>query len=145
MVRSVLTVLALIAALVGCGSDSDSSSDPAAESSSERSADADAGVIAPEEAHDLVENGAALVDVRNPDEYAAGHLEGAVSIPLESGDFDAAAGALDPDQIYVLYCETGRRAGVALERMTALGFADVVNAGGMDDLVDVVGPVVTGD
>lgn len=143
MIRSLLTALAMLAVLVGCGSDS--SSDSASESASQRSADADAGVIAPEEANDLVQNGAVLVDVRNPDEYAAGHIDGAVSVPLESGDFDTAAGALDPAEAYVLYCETGRRAGVALERMTALGFADVVNAGGIDDLTDVVGPVVKGD
>lgn len=147
MIRSLVTTLALLAALVGCGSGSGSEPDTpagsASESASERSADAGAGVVAPEEAHDLVQNGAVLVDVRSPEEYAAGHIEGAQSVPLESGDFDAAVGRLDPDQAYVLYCETGNRAGVALERMTELGFTDVVNAGGIDDLADVVGPVVT--
>lgn len=145
MFRSLLAILALLAALVGCGSDSDSAAGSASESTSaDAGADAEAGVIAPEEAHDLVQNGAVLVDVRSADEFAAGHIEGARSIPLESGDFDATVKALDPSEAYVLYCETGNRAGVALERMTGLGFSDVVNAGGIDDLADVVGPVVTG-
>ncbi len=141
MIKSLLTALALLAALVGCGSESDSPS----ESASQRSADANAGVIVPEEAADLVTNGAMLIDVRNPDEYAAGHIEGAVSIPLESGDFEAGVAPLDPSEIYVVYCETGRRAEVAVERMIELGFTDVQNAGGIDDVADVVGPVVTGE
>ncbi len=100
--------------------------------------------MAPDEARALVESGASLVDVRNPDEYAAGHVEGAESIPWESGDFDAAVEPLDRDAAYVLYCASGRRAGEALARMTELGFTDVHNAGGLEDVADVVGPVVTG-
>ncbi|KRF36790.1 rhodanese-like domain-containing protein [Nocardioides sp. Soil805] len=147
MTRSLLAVLALLAALVGCGSDSDSDSPAASasESASQRSEDADAGVVAPEEAADLVQNGAMLIDVRNPDEFAAGHVEGATSIPLESGDFEAGVAALDPTEVYVVYCETGRRAGIAVEKMVELGFTDVQNAGGFEDVADVVGPVVTGD
>jgi len=74
---------------------------------------------------------------------AAGHVEGAESIPWESGDFDAAVEPLDRDAAYVLYCASGRRAGEALARMTELGFTDVHNAGGLEDVADVVGPVVT--
>ena len=40
--------------------------------------------------------------MRNPDEYAAGHVEGAESVPWESGDFDAAIEPLDRDATYVL-------------------------------------------
>jgi phage shock protein E len=81
--------------------------------------------------------------VRNPDEYAAGHIEGAQSIPLESGDFEAGVEDLILDDVYVVYCETGRRAEIAVERMMELGFTDVQNAGGIEDVADVVGPVVT--
>jgi phage shock protein E len=147
MTRSLLAVLALLAVLVGCGSDSDSGApgESASGPASQPSEDADAGVVAPEDAADLVQNGATLIDVRKPDEFAAGHIEGATSIPLESGDFEAGVEDLDPTEVYVVYCETGRRAGVAVERMTELGFTDVSNAGGLEDVTDVVGPVVTGD
>ena len=140
MIRTLLTSLALLAVITGCASDSDP--EPEAATTSESSA-AGAEVVTPDEASALVDSGATLVDVRNPDEYAAGHVEGAESIPWESGDFDAAVEPLDRDATYVLYCASGRRAGEALARMTELGFTDVHNAGGLEDVADVVGPVVT--
>ncbi len=141
MIRTLLTALALLAVLTGCAGDSDP--EPEAPTTSESST-AGAEVMTPDEARALVDSGASLVDVRNPDEYAAGHVEGAESIPWESGDFDAAVEPLDRDAAYVLYCASGRRAGEALARMTELGFTDVHNAGGLEDVADVVGPVVTG-
>ena len=141
MIRTLLTALALLAVLTGCGSDSDPEPEPATTSESSTAA---AEVMAPDEARALVDSGASLVDVRNPDEYAAGHVEGAQSIPWESGDFDAAVEPLDRDAAYVLYCASGRRAGEAIARMTELGFTDVHTAGGLEDVADVVGPVVTG-
>lgn len=140
MIRTLLTALALLAVLTGCASDSDPEPGPATTSESSTAA---AEVMAPDEARALVDSGASLVDVRNPDEYAAGHVEGAESIPWESGDFDDAVEPLDRDAAYVLYCASGRRAGEALARMTELGFTDVHNAGGLEDVADVVGPVVT--
>jgi phage shock protein E len=140
VIRTFLTALALLAVLTGCASDSDPEPDPA---TSSVSSTAGAEVMTPDEARALVDSGASLVDVRNPDEYAAGHVEGAESIPWESGDFDAAVEPLDRDAAYVLYCASGRRAGEALARMTELGFTDVHNAGGLEDVADVVGPVVT--
>ncbi|WP_107764819.1 rhodanese-like domain-containing protein [Nocardioides terrigena] len=142
MIRTLLTSLALLAVLTGCASDSDP--EPEAATTSESST-AGAEVMTADEASALVASGATLVDVRNPDEYAAGHVEGAESIPWESGDFDAAVEPLDRDATYVLYCASGRRAGEALARMTELGFTDVHNAGGLEDVADVVGPVVTDD
>jgi phage shock protein E len=141
VIRTLLTALALLAVLTGCASDSDPEPEPATTS---ESSTAGAEVMNPDEARALVDSGATLVDVRNPDEYAAGHVEGAESIPWESGDFDAAVEPLDRDAAYVLYCASGRRAGEALARMTELGFTDVHNAGGLEDVADVVGPVVTG-
>ncbi|KRF06471.1 hypothetical protein ASG88_20210 [Nocardioides sp. Soil777] len=140
MIRTLLTALALLAVLTGCAGDSD----PEPEPTTSESSTAGAEVMTPDEARALVDSGASLVDVRNPDEYAAGHVEGAESIPWESGDFDAAVEPLDRDAAYVLYCASGRRAGEALARMTELGFTDVHNAGGLEDVADVVGPVVTG-
>lgn len=139
MTRAVLIVLALLAALAGCSS-SDAEPSPVPGSSS----DGSAAVVPGEEARDLVDAGAVLVDVRNPDEYAAGHVGGAVSIPLESGDFAAGVEPLDRDATYVVYCASGRRAGIAVDRMAELGFTDVHNAGGLEDVADVVGAVVTG-
>ena len=102
-----------------------------------------ADIVSPDTSRDLVATGAALIDVRTPEEYADGHLEGASNIPVESDDFDAQVDPLDRAATYVIYCKTGRRAGIAIERMHDLGFTDLHNAGGIDDLADVVAPVVT--
>lgn len=106
--------------------------------------DYDAGddVVSPGVARDLVETGAELIDVRTPEEFEKGHLEGATNIPAEADDFDAQVEPLDHDATYVVYCESGRRAGVAVERMEELGFTDLYNAGGVDGLADVVAPLV---
>jgi len=73
-----------------------------------------------------------VIDVRTPAEYAAGHLQGAVNIDVEGTDFVAAISALDTKGVYVLYCHSGRRAGIALDAMKSMGFSDVTNAGGID-------------
>jgi phage shock protein E len=96
-------------------------------------------VVPPEEAAERVADGAALLDVRTPEEYAEGHLDGARNIDLESDGFRDRAERLDPDASYVVYCATGNRAGQAIEIMRELGIDDAVNAGGYDDLVDVLG------
>jgi rhodanese-related sulfurtransferase len=71
-----------------------------------------------------------LIDVREPDEVAAGTLPGAVNIPL--GDLPGRIHELDRDRRVVLLCRSGGRSTQAAEYLTASGFADVVNlAGGM--------------
>jgi phage shock protein E len=62
-----------------------------------------------------------LIDVRTPAEFAEGHLEGAVNIPVELPTFVAQVNLLDPDVDYLVYCRTGRRAEIAIEYMDTLG------------------------
>lgn len=97
--------------------------------------------VSAEQARDLVDDGAVLVDVRSPEEYAEGHLEGARNVPVEADGFDDRIDPLDRDATYVVYCASGRRAALAIARMRDLGFTDLHNAGGLDDVADVVAPV----
>jgi len=62
-----------------------------------------------------------LIDVRTPAEFAEGHLDGAVNIPVELPSFTAQVALLDPDVEYLVYCRTGRRADIAIEYMDTLG------------------------
>lgn len=86
------------------------------------------------EAQSLIADGAAVIDVRTPEEFATGHLKGAANIDVQAADFHERVGRLDPDTTYVLYCRSGSRAGAAAQMMTDMGFTDVVNAGGYDNL-----------
>lgn len=72
-----------------------------------------------------------VVDVRTPDEYAGGHLEGAVNIDFSSPSFDDAVADLDPDGDYVVYCQTGNRSARATAAMIDAGLS-VQDAGGID-------------
>lgn len=76
-----------------------------------------------------VAEGAVLLDVRTPEEFATGHLEGAINIDIQSADFDARVSELDPDATYLVYCRSGNRSGQAMSRMQAQGFTDLTNLG----------------
>lgn len=78
-----------------------------------------------------------LLDVRTPGEYAAGHLDGAVNVPIDEldsrmGEIDKLAGG-DAEKPIVVYCQAGGRAGRAKEKLLRAGHAKVTNLGGMRD------------
>ncbi len=61
-----------------------------------------------------------LLDVRTPQEFAAGHIPGAVLIPHDA--LAARLGELDPERPVVVYCRTGRRATIAEALLRGHGF-----------------------
>ena len=73
---------------------------------------------------------ALILDVRTPEEYAAGHLDGAVNINLFADDFAEQVDAFDRDQPVYLYCGSGHRSGRAARLMEEMGFEEPVNVGG---------------
>ncbi|TYT26400.1 sulfurtransferase [Luteimonas viscosa] len=86
---------------------------------------------------------AVLIDVREPDEYAQGHLPGAVNLPRGVLEFQihahpamgctASESLALPDRPLVLYCRTGGRSALAAESLQQLGFSDVHSlAGGFE-------------
>jgi phage shock protein E len=88
-------------------------------------------------ARKLVAEGAVLVDVRTPEEYAQRHLDGAVNIPVDDvkgrlGDVDKLTGG-DKDKPIVVYCQAGGRAGRAKTMLVEAGHAKVTNLGGIGD------------
>lgn len=68
------------------------------------------------------------IDVREPMEFAAGHLEGAINIPVGSiSDGAVALQDIPKDSKLVVYCRSGARAENARAQLQQLGFTDVVN------------------
>lgn len=83
-----------------------------------------------EQAHALVANGAKLVDVRTPGEFAASHVPGAVNIPVgELGNRLKELG--DPSAPIVLYCRSGARSARASGILKKAGFESVHDVGAM--------------
>ena len=73
-----------------------------------------------------------IIDVRSPEEFAAGHLEGAINLDYEGGTLEAELGSLDQDAAYIVYCQSGRRSALATTLMTEAGFTGVTDLGGID-------------
>ena len=84
------------------------------------------------EAKALIDNGdCLLLDVREPDEYAEGHIPGAVNLPLDRIRAGEELLPQDKDGLLLVYCLTGRRTGRAVKALTALGCTRVKNMGGV--------------
>lgn len=75
---------------------------------------------------------AVWLDVRTTEEYATGHIEGAINIPHNEIAQRIAELDLDKATPIVLYCKSGRRAGIALETLTNMGYSQVTNEGGYE-------------
>ncbi len=98
-------------------------------------ATAQARLITPEEAKQRLasEQGIVLLDVREPDEYAEGHIAGSVLLPL--GDITAKVEVTVPDKdtVVFVYCRSGRRSALAADELVKLGYTQVFDLGGIID------------
>ena len=73
-----------------------------------------------------------IIDVRTPQEFNASHVEGAINIDYTTiGQQISKAGVTKDDKV-MLYCQSGRRSGIALETLKGLGFSKVENLGGVE-------------
>ena len=79
------------------------------------------------------ESGYIILDVRRPDEYATGHIPNAINVPNENIGTDEISQLPDKDQLIMVYCRSGRRSKEAAEKLTALGYTNIVEFGGITD------------
>lgn len=75
-----------------------------------------------------------IIDVRTKQEYMAGHVEGAINIPLDTipANTDQIRNLNAP--AIVFYCRSGNRSGQAVGYLKQLGFAGVYNGGALEDM-----------
>ena len=74
-----------------------------------------------------------ILDVREQDEYDAGHIPGAVLIPYTQIEEKAMGILPDKDQLILVYCRSGRRSKIAAEALVQLGYTNVKEFGGIID------------
>ena len=79
------------------------------------------------------ENGYIILDVRRPDEFAAGHIPNAINVPNESIGTDEIPELPNKDQLIMVYCRSGRRSKEASEKLVKLGYTNIVEFGGILD------------
>jgi len=89
--------------------------------------------------------GVVVLDVRTPEEFAAGHLEGAVNLDVSDAGFAGQVAELDPDATYALYCRSGNRSQAAMGLIQGAGIDSLADlAGGIQAWTQSGGAVVTG-
>lgn len=66
-----------------------------------------------------------LIDARSPEEYGGRHLPGAINIPFDAVERNAALLPADPEFPIVVYCRTGKRAGLLQSQLQARGYTNV--------------------
>ena len=91
--------------------------------------------ITPQEAKKIMDRGElyVLLDVREQDEYDAGHIPGALLIPYTQIDEKAEGFISDKDKLILVYCRSGRRSKIASESLAKLGYTNVKEFGGIID------------
>ena len=118
-----LTVLLLVG-LTGCGSEK------------ERDDTASYQQITAEEAKSMMEEqpDAVILDVREQDEYDAGHIPGAVLLPVGTIDEETAASVIpEKDTVVLVYCRSGNRSKTASQALVDLGYTQIYEFGGIKD------------
>lgn len=85
------------------------------------------------EARALVQQGALLLDVRTPAEFASGHVPGAVNVPVQELEQKWASLKIPAERPVVVYCRSGARSARAKSMLEGWGMKKVVDIGPMPD------------
>ena len=74
-----------------------------------------------------------ILDVRTPEEFAGGHIPGAINVPNETIDTAEILELPSKDQLILVYCRSGNRSKQAAKKLSALGYTNIVEFGGIND------------
>ena len=91
--------------------------------------------ITAEEAKEIMDSqeGFRILDVREQEEYDAGHIPGAILIPYTQIKEKANEMLPDKNQLILVYCRSGRRSKIASEALVELGYTNIKEFGGIID------------
>ena len=118
-------LLFLIVSLTGCGSREEGAKNTASYQQ-----------ITAEEAKSMMEEqpDAVILDVREQDEYNAGHIPDAVLLPVGTINEETAASAIpEKDTVVLVYCRSGNRSKTASQALVDLGYTQIYEFGGIKD------------
>ena len=91
--------------------------------------------ISMEEAADIMEkeSGYIILDVRTKEEYASGHIPGAIVVPNETIGASDIPELPDKNQMILVYCRSGNRSKQAAKKLADLGYTNIIEFGGIID------------
>lgn len=87
----------------------------------------------------MQEETASILDVRTPQEFNEGHLEGAINVDIQSPTISQAFDQLPKDRTYIVYCRSGNRSAEAIEQMKQKGFSSLIDAGSVEEASQATG------
>ena len=91
------------------------------------------------QAKEIIAGGDAIVlDVRSPEEFAQGYIEGAISMPVDEIEALVPALITDKNQVILVYCRAGNRSNIAALALSDMGFTQVFDFGGILDWYGVI-------
>ena len=135
MSRALTSIIAVLVVVAGCA--------PSPTPSAVQASPALAATVTVAQAAALREGGAFVVDVREPDEWAAGHIPDATLIPL--GELASRVGELPRDRSIVVVCRSGNRSAQGRDILLGAAFVAVTSLdGGMTDWAAAGMPIETG-
>lgn len=137
MMKKLLAILMLVITLTACGTEEAADDSTILNETTETTED----VLVPyepitaEDAKKLMdtESDYIIVDARTAEEFAEGHIPGAILIPEYEIADRARAELPDKDQLILVYCRSGRRSKIASQALTDLGYTNVKEFGGIID------------
>ncbi len=68
-----------------------------------------------------------VLDVRTKKEFDNGHIPGAMNLDINAADFDQKIGELQKDKVYLVHCTAGVRSARACDKMSRLGFSNLID------------------
>ena len=96
------------------------------------------GLISPAEAAAHLKNGAMVIDVRTPGEFASGHLPNAINLPLDEIESSLPRRVKNKSQVLLLHCQAGGRSAEARKKLIALGYMNAFNLGSFSRAEQIV-------
>jgi rhodanese-related sulfurtransferase len=124
--KKIIAILASVLLLAGCSSSSSA-----------------VDLSVSEFSNKVTEAGIITLDVRTPGEFNEGHIDGALLIDFQSGNFENEIASLDKSKTYAVYCRSGNRSGEAVKVMRDAGFTNLYNLnGGVIDWANAGLPLV---
>ncbi|PVE18401.1 rhodanese-like domain-containing protein [Clostridium perfringens] len=134
IISLLLLSLTLTASLfVGCGNNNtenkDANTQTSSESSSETQSEAVSKDISIDESKKLINDGEVtlILDVRNEDEFAEGHLKNAIQIPVKELKENLSDIEKFKDELVLVYCRSGKRSAEAVDILKENGFKNLVH------------------
>ncbi|NPA30985.1 MAG: rhodanese-like domain-containing protein [Chloroflexi bacterium] len=106
--------------------------------------------VSPAEAYQLIQQHRddpdfVILDIRTPQEFVAGHIQGARNVDFYAPDFKQQLSQLPKDKTYLVYCNSGNRSGQAMPMFRELGFREVYELkGGIQAWYQAGYPLVSG-